>query len=546
SRQQRPALRRPRHGQVVHDQGAAVGLWRSRLAPRRGAEGAARRPAARAAPAARPPRALRAVHRRLELPGDGDRVQGPQGGARRRPGGAPAERPALRHVQPPAPGAGALRGSRGRGQRRAARRRRRAGEAVAQRPVRDHADVPRPGPGALPGDRQLPGDGSRAADRRPGAAEPGPDLGDPPQGPLGPHGAPVRRLLERRAGPGRRCHRRAEQRRVSSRLTRRAEMRAAVVRCRERVDRLVRVVRAGGSLANGSARDGATRTTADSRGPRGAAGAAPALPPASGTSTLRLTPGWLIGLGTVLVGAAQLLGLGLPALGLLLAGGGLFLAGVYRSARGTAVVFPRPRLRRRRAVWLLGAFASVSAAVALLQLLPSSFAGAPEVLLESARQPPFWHVAALWVVGLVCYAAAFVDHWPRGWWRRLWAEHRRETLATGGLLLLGLAVRVGRLDSFPRNFGGDEGSQALSALAVLRGTLTNMFETGWYGTPTLFYFLQAVPMAVIADPVVGSRLAPALVGVGALAVMYFLARSLFGVLVALVALAFLATYDYHV
>jgi hypothetical protein len=323
-------------------------------------------------------------------------------------------------------------------------------------------------------------------------------------------------------------------------------MREAIIRCRERVDRFVRVVRAGGSPANGRALDGAPQTGVAPRGPQGTADGAPALPPASNESTLRLTPGWLIALGTLLVGAAQLLGLSIPALGLLLVGGGTFLAGVCLTSRGTSVVFPRPRLRRRRTACLLGAVASVGAAVALLQLLPSTFAAAPEVLVEAARQPPFWHVAVLWVIGLVSYAAAFVDDWPRGWWRRLWATHRTETLAAGGLLLLGLAVRVVRLDSFPRNFGGDEGSQALSALAVLRGTLTNMLETGWYGTPTLFYFLQAVPMAVIADPVVGSRLAPALVGVSALVVTYFLARTLYGVLVALTALAFLATYDYHV
>jgi len=326
-----------------------------------------------------------------------------------------------------------------------------------------------------------------------------------------------------------------------------AGIRKAVGRWRRRAGWLVRGVRADGRPTNGRALR-STPVDATTRLTPLVAGVPPIVDaaPATGIASVRVAPGWLVGLGVGLVLAGQLLGLGALALVLLAAGGGVFLGGLSLAQRGASLVVARPHLRRRQSACLLVALASASAAVGLLQVLPSSYAASPELLADAPRQPSYWYVAAVWLVGLLAYGGAFVERWPRGWWARRWTAGRRETLAAGGLLLLGLVLRVGRLDRFPRNFGGDEGSQALSALAVLRGTLTNPFQTGWYGTPTLFYFLQAVPMALAPDPVVGARLAPALVGVAALVVTYFLARDLFGLLVALVALAFLATYDYHV
>ena len=127
---------------------------------------------------------------------------------------------------------------------------------------------------------------------------------------------------------------------------------------------------------------------------------------------------------------------------------------------------------------MLIAVGSAAAALGCLLILPGTLAFQPDLLMDGPLPPPYWHVAVLWLISLAAYAAAFVERWPRGWRRRLWDEHRRESLAVGALMSLGLVLRVGRLDSFPRNFGGDEGSQALSALAVVQGHLTNMFATG--------------------------------------------------------------------
>jgi hypothetical protein len=274
----------------------------------------------------------------------------------------------------------------------------------------------------------------------------------------------------------------------------------------------------------------------------------PQVDPASdrARSTLRCPPGALLLLSLGLAFAAQRLPPSVLTLLLLVAAAGSFFGALVMGQRGLVLVLPRPVPRGRRGAWVLVSVGSAAAALGCLLALPGTLAYQPDLLMDGPLPPPYWHVVVLWLLSLAAYAAGFVDPWPRGWQRRLWDGHRRECLAVGALVWLGLLLRVVRLDSFPRNFGGDEGSQALSALAVVQGHLTNMFATGWYGTATLYYFVQALPIALVPDPVVGARLTSALVGTAALVVTYLLARKLLGPGIALVALAFLATYDYHI
>ena len=75
----------------------------------------------------------------------------------------------------------------------------------------------------------------------------------------------------------------------------------------------------------------------------------------------------------------------------------------------------------------------------------------------------------------------------------------RPHLVLLSICLLALLTRVIAIDRVPFTFGGDEGSQAMAAVAVLNGELNNPFGTGWYSVPTLFFFLQAAGLIVLGN-----------------------------------------------
>jgi hypothetical protein len=122
----------------------------------------------------------------------------------------------------------------------------------------------------------------------------------------------------------------------------------------------------------------------------------------------------------------------------------------------------------------------------------------------------------------------------------------RQDLVLVSICLVALLTRVIAIDRVPFVFGGDEGSQAMSAVAVLNGELKNPFGTGWYAVPTLFFFLQAGGLALLGDSVAGARLIPALMGVAAVALTFLLTRRLFGATAAVIAALLLATFHYHI
>lgn len=321
----------------------------------------------------------------------------------------------------------------------------------------------------------------------------------------------------------------------------------AAVPWRVQARRWIRGLRGEGAGTNGSALHSALAPFLEPRSASATEARPPVEPGSNGAPpAVRCPPGALLLLSLGLAFAAQRLPPSVLTLLLLVVAAGSFLGALMLGQRGLVLLLPRPVLHEVRGGWVLAAVGSAAAALGWLLAMPGTLAFQPDLLVEGPLPPPYWHVAVLWLMSLAAYAAAFVDSWPNGWYRRLWDGHRRESLAVGALVLVGFVLRVVRLDSFPRNFGGDEGSQALSALAVVQGHLTNMFATGWYGTATLYYFIQALPIALMPDPVVGARLTSALVGTAALVATYLLARTLFGPIIGLVALAFLATYDYHI
>ncbi len=115
------------------------------------------------------------------------------------------------------------------------------------------------------------------------------------------------------------------------------------------------------------------------------------------------------------------------------------------------------------------------------------------------------------------------------------------SLLVAALLLRGLFV-----GSLPANFGGDEGSQGLSAVAILEGRSKDIFGVGWFTVPNLFFFFQAVSLRIFGDSVFGLRMLSVVLGTMAVGFCYLLVRRLFGITLAIAATVIFASYHFQI
>lgn len=167
------------------------------------------------------------------------------------------------------------------------------------------------------------------------------------------------------------------------------------------------------------------------------------------------------------------------------------------------------------------------------------------------RQPSadYGAVVADWMLALV---AAIAAAWPAGRSATGATQARRERrldatwVGLAALAVVAVLFRVVALDRFPYAFGGDEGAQAMSAIAVLNGEIRNPFGTGWFSVPTFFFFLQAGTITLFGDSVMGARMAAALLGVAAVVFTFLLTRRLLGTGAAFIAALLLVAFHYHV
>ncbi|MDX9830739.1 MAG: glycosyltransferase family 39 protein [Anaerolineae bacterium] len=168
-------------------------------------------------------------------------------------------------------------------------------------------------------------------------------------------------------------------------------------------------------------------------------------------------------------------------------------------------------------------------------------------------------VALLWALGTAAAAlAALVKHpglgWPavrrrvREWparFARLDRAARLEVAVVAGLTLVAFLVRGVALGQVPFTLGGDEAWHGLLARQVLNGQLRNPFSMGYMSMPTLFYWPLSWSLWLAGNDVAALRLPAALAGAATVPILYLFARGLWERRVALLAAAFLATYDYH-
>lgn len=124
--------------------------------------------------------------------------------------------------------------------------------------------------------------------------------------------------------------------------------------------------------------------------------------------------------------------------------------------------------------------------------------------------------------------------------------NRRELLALLIILALAFAVRTIGLASHPYPWSGDEASIGSEAARILRGEVTNFFDTGWSSQANWSFVPTAFTEMIIGYNILAVRATSVLAGTLAVLFTYLAGRELFNPAIGLMAAAFLATLPYNV
>ncbi len=159
----------------------------------------------------------------------------------------------------------------------------------------------------------------------------------------------------------------------------------------------------------------------------------------------------------------------------------------------------------------------------------------------------------IWLAALVTLLGTFigVPAWPEG--EALIRGPADDELAAGEpqlpaaweavaicvVLLAALYLRLINLEYVPGIFG-DEGERGVSARMLLEGYPASLFDSGWYGVPTFYFYCVAWMLRLVGDNMVGARTLSVLSGVAAVWLAYRIGRALWGARAGLLAAAMLA------
>lgn len=160
-------------------------------------------------------------------------------------------------------------------------------------------------------------------------------------------------------------------------------------------------------------------------------------------------------------------------------------------------------------------------------------------------------LVAAWVLSIGAYVWSVLQfaHWrmpPAAVLVAAWRARWRETLLVAALFGLALTVRTYDLELHPYAFVNDEGEVGRSALRILSGETTNLFETGWSGQPNWSFVPTALAVALLGNTATAARLVSAIEGALAVVFVYLLGREAFDRRAALMAALVLAGLPWHI
>lgn len=127
-----------------------------------------------------------------------------------------------------------------------------------------------------------------------------------------------------------------------------------------------------------------------------------------------------------------------------------------------------------------------------------------------------------------------------------WVRERRADLMLAGIVLLVAAIpRLVELSSYPWALSGDEGTFAVTARNASEGAITNPFNSGPWGYPSLLFILQGIPIDLFGNSIAAARTLSAVLGIGSVLAVYLLGRHHFGLATGIMAAILTSAFNFH-
>ncbi len=114
-----------------------------------------------------------------------------------------------------------------------------------------------------------------------------------------------------------------------------------------------------------------------------------------------------------------------------------------------------------------------------------------------------------------------------------------------GLVLGSFMLRAWNNSHIPVVLSGDEGSAGLSAVEFVKGNFDNIFITGWFSFPSMYFFLQSVPIAILGQTIPALRVLAALAGALTVGAVFLAGRAMFGNWAGWFGALFLLGFHFH-
>lgn len=149
---------------------------------------------------------------------------------------------------------------------------------------------------------------------------------------------------------------------------------------------------------------------------------------------------------------------------------------------------------------------------------------------------------------VLCWLAAILLAVYSGYAGLLQPKHiSRSALLIGFILFTGaLLLRAINTATIPAVLTGDEGSSGLYAVEFLKGEIDNIFIGGWFSFPTLHNFIQSISILVFGQTTQALRLLAAFAGAVTVVLVFFVGRSMFGMIGGVTAGIILAGMHFHI
>ena len=127
-------------------------------------------------------------------------------------------------------------------------------------------------------------------------------------------------------------------------------------------------------------------------------------------------------------------------------------------------------LLKLRKSWRIVSFlVAVSFTLDLVRILPTL-----------SSEDSYLYASIAWIIAILAYLLTVTPHIPsvrlsRAWWQ----AHSGVVYTVGIIVLAAFLLRIWQVGSIPFTLAGDEGSQGVEAVNVIKGQLRNPFTTGW-------------------------------------------------------------------